>query len=166
MSCPYNYVSLSGLILPSFPPAPKPSGIKPPAHWLMPQNENKTLPKESSDESKDTEIYEDLKQFFNSTASPSSVVSNSVRVFRSLFHLYPYLCKLVTEVFPNIFNFLCMRYNREIIRMLDVFPYPDFYSFCVLESSMGYGNGCSSKFISHLRTQYWISSQLECQQHV
>lgn len=70
-----------GLVPPSLP-AKKPSGIIPPKHWLMPQNDEKTPLKEVNSQHKETEIYEDLKQFFNSSSSASS--SSVVSIFYSI----------------------------------------------------------------------------------
>ncbi len=78
----------TGLNPPSVPPAPKPSGIKPPAHWLITPTENK-LSQEDSDPNKDG-IYEDLKQFFNSS-SASTVVS--------IFYLLLFVFHLIWKCF-------------------------------------------------------------------
>lgn len=72
----------AGLVPPALPPAPRPSGIKPPAHWLVPSpsNDGKST---TEDESKKDEIYEDLRQFFNSS-STSSVVSIDYHIYLKL----------------------------------------------------------------------------------
>ncbi|XP_046650849.1 meiosis regulator and mRNA stability factor 1-like isoform X2 [Daphnia pulicaria] len=70
---------MAGLIPPSVAQAPKPSWIKPPAHWLI-SPEEKIISRQE-DKSPDKEgIYEDLKQFFNS-APASSVMFAPVPTF-------------------------------------------------------------------------------------
>lgn len=74
----------TGLTPPSLPPAPKPSSIKPPAHWLTQQTETKPAEREDVDPNAKGGIYEDLKQFFSSNSSSSLV---SVFLLISLRHV-------------------------------------------------------------------------------
>jgi hypothetical protein len=151
---------LPGLIPPSVAQAPKPSWIKPPAHWLI-SPEEKIISRQE-DKSPDKEgIYEDLKQFFNS-APASSVVSSSRVVY--IFFSYLSLCKI-----PFFFSLLgmngtwvallyvplCMCCSIYILNCtsckLDVRSCPDFYSFGILESDMGHGYGHPFKRVADVR---------------
>lgn len=66
---------MAGLIPPHAPPAPKPSGIKPPAHWLIQPPENKPVNQEDINPYDKGGMCEDLKQFFNSSSASPLMLS-------------------------------------------------------------------------------------------
>ncbi|XP_059351299.1 meiosis regulator and mRNA stability factor 1-like isoform X2 [Daphnia carinata] len=66
---------MAGLIPPIVPPAPKPSGIKPPAHWLIQPPANKPVNQEDISPYDKSGMCEDLKQFFNSSSASPVMLS-------------------------------------------------------------------------------------------
>ena len=148
-----NYNPLLDLTHPSIPKTPKPSEIKPPAHWLIPQEKKKST--ETVTDTK-REVYEDLKQLFSNSNPGSSVVINFY-FLHTLAKLCNGLVALLFYLLPNYLSILSLFFFSNFpfsilecmfFKPLDVRSNAGLHTFRTMESDMehGHDNECAREF--------------------